>query len=157
MTQMTSTEIAKRNQDKSYPVGTKTVKWGHMTLAKIMAGADTDDLVETVKSGNNELTLVYRDGTIVCRLREQDIVTLTKSGIILIDTGGWNTPTTRTHVMNFLTVRGYQINMRGVKEGGGNIVSLAGNDFEIMEISFNSTLAIFKTGDHVADMEVDNV
>ncbi len=142
-----------RNRDKGYPKGTTDLKVGRMTKDEILADANLGGLVSSVKSAHNELTLTYESGTVVCRLRETNIVTLSPGGYILINTGGWNTPTTRSHVMNFLASQNFQINMWGDKKAGGNRIKFTtGENIKVGDI-FRQWVIIYPDGGTLSDLD----
>lgn len=105
-------------KDRGYSVPGSEVAWGRMTVAQIMEGADMRGLVSHKKSAHNEVTLTYENGVKVCRFRGTDIVQIDGfSNLILLDTGGWNTISTRRHMMDFLAREGVTVGLWGAKKG----------------------------------------
>ena len=155
---------SQRNKDKGYPAGTKVLKVGRMTQAEIMDGVNHATIIKTEKSAHNEVTLTYANDTVVCRLRRTNIVTITKDGVVLVKTGGWNTLTTRRHAMNFLKRQGFQISMRGDKKRGGNVLAVPGDGKSKQEVVFKQwaifnlrggyLTALGTKADTVTDLEV---
>lgn len=117
-------ETTRTGKDRGFPEGVP-LKTGRMTREEIMANVDAKDIVNQKQTGHNEITRFLKDGTIICRLRETDIVTLAGNrSWMQIDTGGWNTHTTRRHVMNFSLRWNFQISVWGDKKVGGNQIQV---------------------------------
>lgn len=137
---------------RGYP--STAVKVGSMTRDEIMSGVErhTRDIVSTKKTAHNEVTRIYTDGTVVCRLRETDIVTIYPHGPIDINTGGWNTRTTRRHIVDFLERHNFPVTIWGDKKRGGNVLTLTRGDVT-SEIVFEQTVIIFTDGTWVADWD----
>lgn len=146
---------SQRNKDKGYPVGLKKLKTGRMTQAEIMNGVNHATIIKTEKSAHNEVTLTHANGTVVCRLRRTNIVTITDGGAVLVNTGGWNTPTTRRHVMNFLKRHGFQISMWGDKKRGGNVLSAPGTEKLKAEVSFKQWVVFNLCGGYLTALGTD--
>lgn len=140
-------------KDGGYPVPREDVKSGRMTKAEIMADIDESEVVESKKTAHNEITRKLRNGAIICRLRETDIVTLWPDGGYRVNTGGWNTPTTRRHVMDFLSRHKIPATLWGDKKAGGNLLrDLRGNTAR--EIKFREYVTVFADGSYTADAPV---
>lgn len=138
-------------RDSGFPVPREDVKTGRMTNAEIMADVDADP-VSVKRTGHNEVTRLLDNGTIICRLRETDIVYLFANGVIKIDTGGWNTPTTRRHVMDFLSRHKFYCSLFGDKKRGGNILTGI-RQGDTTDIIFKESVVIFTDGTYLADQE----
>ena len=136
---------SQRNKDKGYPAGTKVLKVGRMTQAEIMDGVNHATIIKTEKSAHNEVTMTHANGTVVCRLRRTNIVTITDGGAVLVNTGGWNTLTTRRHVVNFLKRHGFGISMWGDIKRGGNVLAVPGDGKSKQEVVFKHWV-IFNLG-----------
>lgn len=136
-------------RDSGFPVPREDVKTGRMTNAEIMADVDADP-VSVKRTGHNEVTRVLKSGTIICRLRETDIVHLFRDGCIEIDTGGWNTPTTRRHIMDFLSRHNFSCSIYGDKKRGGNVLTGIKTG-DASEIIFKQMVTIFTDGTWTAD------
>ena len=144
----------KRNRDKGYPVDTVDLKVGRMTMAEIMADVEGDSVVSQRKTAHNEVTRECSTGIIVCRLRETDIVLYhPKHNWVILNTGGWNTPTTRRHIMNFLRRKNFPISVWGDKKVGGNFVmgDIGGNKVEGV---FKQRATIHADGSFISDLGV---
>lgn len=72
---------------------------------KILKGVEKT-FSKAKRTGHNEVTRWYDDGTVVVRFYETDIVRRYPSGAIEIDTGGWPTVSTRTHINDALAALG---------------------------------------------------
>ena len=133
------------NRDSGSPVPQDKVKYGRMSMEAIMKDMDYEGMVSFVKSAHNEVTRTMKDGRIICRLRETDIVTICDTQIT-INTGGWNTKTTRRHIEAFLARHNFQISILGVKKEGGNKFLMRMGENEVGG-SFNTWATISrKTG-----------
>lgn len=109
-------------KDAGYPVSREQVKAGRMTKAEILAGVDMSGVVRTRKTGHNEVTRWLSDGTEICRLRETDIGFAYPDGTLKLHTGGWNTRTTRAHLVDFLSRKNRPCGVWGAKKAGGNVM-----------------------------------
>ncbi len=91
-----------------------------MTMDEIMDDLDHDDILSTKITGHNEVTITYKDGVKICRLRETNIVNLHSDGKTFgLNTGGWATKTTKTHMVDFLNRNlPPEIKVGVFKEGG---------------------------------------
>ncbi len=111
-------EIAREQMDDSRSV--EIVKVGRMTNAEILAGVDMTDVVSVVRSAHNEITRTFKNGKVIVRLRETDIVIVfPETGSVLINTGGWNTVTTRRHINDFLSRQNFPARICKARKGGG--------------------------------------
>jgi len=136
-----------------YPVSRTKVKTGRMTKAEILAGVTDADYVDATISAHNEVTIQYKGGFLVCRLRETDIVAIGPGDSVVINTGGWNTITTRRHVVNFLKRHGFQISLWGDKKRGGNVLTLYHNDGnDRTEIPFKQRVVFNREGGFKSDL-----
>jgi len=89
----------------------------------------------------------------VCRLRETNIVEIGDNGAVLIDTGGWNTITTRRHATDFLKRHGFNISLWGDKRRGGNLLTLYSSDGnDRTEIPFKKSVAFNREGAYKSDL-----
>ena len=147
-------EDTRTSKDLGYPVPRGEVKYGRMTLDEIMADLDSDPILSSAKSAHNEVTITYKNGSIVCRLRETNIVYLHPNGAYHLDTGGWNTPTTKRHMVNFLARHGFPISLWGDKKRGGIILRDHRGNAEDTEILFKKTATVFGVGDFLVDDQV---
>ncbi len=140
-----------------YPVPRPDVKVGRMTKAEIMESADLACVIDAKISAHNEVTIRYTGGSLVCRLRETNVVEIGPNAVVLIDTGGWNTITTRRHIRNFLKRQGWQISLWGDKRKGGNVLTLYGIfNHERIEIVFKQRAMFNMTGGFISDLEDDD-
>ncbi len=85
-----------------HPVDRELVDTNDFTKADVLAGVERQDFCRTRKTGNNEATREYHCGERVVRVRNTDILIAWPCGSFLINTGGWNTPTTRAHLTDAL-------------------------------------------------------
>lgn len=91
------------NERKGYPSGLKEISFGQMNMPEILEGAQTANVVKYEKTGHNEITMTMKYGMKICRLRETNIVFLHMNGkSFLLNTGGWATKSTKTHMVDFL-------------------------------------------------------
>ena len=99
---------------------------GRMSNAEILSGfhylVDVTKLRFT-RTAHNELTF-DADGTTTVRYRDTNIVTVKANGDVLVATGGWNTPSTRRHILNALTRLGYKATLKGQKAIKGICISI---------------------------------
>jgi hypothetical protein len=137
--------------DRGYPVPLSEVKVGYMNNAEIMADAPGEAItVSQKRTAHNEVTRVTTTGVQVCRLRETDIVALSLDGSFTLDTGGWNTPTTKRHMVDFLKRNKIPVTLWGDKKRGGIILrDLRGENPR--EIIFKSLVTVFADGSWLAD------
>jgi len=147
------TTAERRNRDKGYPEGTKDLKVGRMDFEQIMDDVDERDLLDATTSGHNEITLTYKGGLVVCRVRDTNVVSI-NNRFVLIDTGGWNTLTTRRHVNDFLAAQSLRIVIRGDKKAGGNFLEGVIEGVEIEGCFARRILIDWVTGDISTDGEV---
>lgn len=120
------------------------LKVGRMTQADVLAKVK-DGYLSYRKSGHNESTRRHEDGTEIVRLRETDILTIIPEDergqmVLYVNTGGWNTVTTRQHLMGAihryikpdgLSIWGQRIRRNG-KTVSANIIRRAGEDFRFL-------------------------
>lgn len=140
-----------------YPVSRTRVKTGRMTKTEIMAGVDPEAVIDATISAHNEVTIRYVWGALVCRLRETDIVEIGPNGVVLLNTGGWNTITTRRHMRNFLQRHGFSILVWGDKKRGGNVLTLYRDDEnDRTEIVFKQRVLFNSSGGFLSDLGVEN-
>lgn len=73
---------------------------GRRRVRDMIAGLPRDGWVKAIRTAHNEVTRFYPKGRrlAVVRLHDTDIVTLYRNGRIVLDNGGWYTPTTATHM-----------------------------------------------------------
>ena len=136
-----------------YPVPRADVKVGRFTKVEIMAGVNDADIIDAKISAHNEVTIRYNGGSLVCRLIGTNIVEINADATVVIDTGGWNTVTTRRHVMNFLNRNGVGISLWWDIKRGGNVLVLPSNIAnERTEIVFRNRVMFNKVGGFVTDM-----
>lgn len=146
-------KVDNRQKDTGYPVPITKVKWGRMTKEEIMAGVYGPDVIDAKITAHNEVTFCHANGALVCRLRETNIAYIGDNGAVLIDTGGWNTITTRRHVTDFLKRHGFKINVWGDKRRGGNILVLWTNDSnDRTEIPFKQKIVFNREGGFQSDL-----
>jgi hypothetical protein len=136
---------------RGYPVPHEEVKVGYMNNAEIMADVDDEGIIEQTRTANNEVTRTMADGRIICRLRETDIAAIYPSRCFALDTGGWNTPTTRNHMQNFLQRHGFLATVGGSKKRGGIILRMKAGGFWREIAVFKERITVFKDGQVVVD------
>lgn len=133
-----------------YPIPREQVKSGAMTKNDILAGVDMSYVEKTRKTGHNEVTRWLSDGTEICRLRETDIGVAYPDGTLKLYTGGWNTRTTRTHLMDFLSRHNRPCGVWGDKKAGGNVMGdWSGNGHG--RVTFKTSVTLFTDGTWQAD------
>lgn len=74
---------------------------GRLKNSEILAGVPKN-YVKAKRTGHNEVTRWYADGSSIVRYHLTDIVTRFASGIVLVDNGGWPTVSTRRHINDAL-------------------------------------------------------
>jgi hypothetical protein len=145
------TNSGRAGKTAGYPVPRNQVKIGRMTTPQIMQGVSDTDIVKTERTGHNEVKRTLSDGRVIYRLRETDIITFYPTGIVLINTGGRNTMTTRRHLMDILKRHNFQTTIWADKKGGGNILKLWKHD-KMREFRFIQSLVIFPRGESFSDV-----
>lgn len=147
------TKADNTRRDAGYPVPRSEVKVGRLTMVEIMAGVEAADYIDAKISAHNEVTIRYNGGSLVCRLIGTNIVEINADATVVIDTGGWNTMSTRRHVVNFLNRHGFGISMWGDIKRGGNVLALYSNDGkDCTEIVFKNRVMFNQEGGFVTDM-----
>jgi len=67
------------------------------TKKEIMEGIDC---IKSKKIDNNTIEYLQNNGTKVIRLHQTDIITF-KNGVVILNSGGWRTPTTRNRINKY--------------------------------------------------------
>lgn len=111
-------------RDKGYPI---EPTYGPRTKADIMDGVDH---VKARKLTGRSVEYWRANGDRVIRLHRTDIVTFHADRRVSLDTGGWQTPTTRQNMMEHLP---QGVCIWGDKRRGGNILH-----FGAIDIAFPS-------------------
>lgn len=79
------------------------------TKKEILEGIPSETIGANKKIANNTLLINFLDGSQAVRLHNTNVVMTTPSGSIILDSGGWMTPTTKDRINNFSP---YTINQR---------------------------------------------
>jgi len=99
---------------------------------------------EVVKSkfiGNNTLEIQYKDGSKAVRLHNTDVITFTANDTIILNSGGWKTPTTKSRISANLP-RGWNLYQHNYKWYLKNYDTLEQiTYFDKIEIDFNQIKA----------------
>ncbi len=106
-------------------------------MPEILESAEMANVVNYEKTAHNEITMTMKGGMKICRLRETNIVFLHVDGMsFLLNTGGWATKSTKTHMVNFLNRNlSPEIKVGVFKRGDMRLRILNGN--ETIEGSFD--------------------
>lgn len=145
-------------REAGYPVPRTKVEYGRMTKPEIMAEVSDHDYIDAKFSAHNEITIRYKDGALVCRFRETNVVEIDGNNVVVIDTGGWNTISTRRHVIDFLKRHGFKISMWGDKRRGGNVLILPySHENERQEIPFKKQIMFNQEGGVVSDLGNESI
>jgi hypothetical protein len=131
-------------KDAGFPIPREQVRGGRMTNAQVLSGAEPEGWVDAIRTAHNEVTRDYITHRVV-RLRETDIAVIYLNGDIALDTGGWNTVTTRAHMMGVLSREGHPaVGIYGAKcNKGRNVLNAQPFERRIM----------FKPdGNHISDV-----
>ncbi len=71
------------------------------TKKEMLEGLQSETIVSSKKIANNTLEINLLDGTKAIRLHHTNVVTITKNGTVILDSGGWMTPTTKDRINCF--------------------------------------------------------
>ena len=75
---------------------------GKRSMKDIMRNVDPETLTWKRKRANNTVEYATKDGTRYIRLHDTDIITFLPNGDIMLDSGGWQTVTTKDRMNRFL-------------------------------------------------------
>jgi hypothetical protein len=147
MARLTQATVAPADRPKrGYPKGVPVIV-GKMTLPELCK--TFSGTAQVVKTAHNEVTACYPSGRVVVRLRETDILTFEPDGTVIFCTGGWNTVTTRRHMIAAFkrqtgctlivnqrrSIRGISISFAGISESKGRFEKRAGGFFKARGVS----------------------
>ncbi len=79
------------------------ISTGKRTKTDIMSGVKTD-VVKSKFVDNNTVEYTTADGRRVIRLHDTDIITYMPNGKIILNSGGWRTPTTKGRINEYVKV-----------------------------------------------------
>lgn len=80
------------------------------TKSEIMDGVD--GVVESKVVANNTVRYTKANGDVALRLHHTDVVTRRKDGKIVLDSGGWLTPTTKDRINGEIREHGFNISQK---------------------------------------------
>ena len=69
------------------------------------------DIKRSRKVGNNTFRVEYQDGTVAIRLHTTDVVTFKTDGTTVLNSGGWQTSTTKSRINTYIP-KGYYLYQR---------------------------------------------
>jgi len=75
---------------------------------QILEGIDSAEIESSRFVASNTLKIECKNGDVVYRLHQTNIVTYRKNGEVVLDSGGWKTPTTKERMNCFAPVTVYQ-------------------------------------------------